>query len=297
MYSFDCIICFICVLEGKRLCERAKRNQTEASFNPAARALQHGRHTEQDGKEQVGDFDAFLSYVYALLDGSIDNARYEDCCRTLMGSSSFMLFTMDKLVSQMLKQLQNMASDENSAELQRMFTEVSAVPDPIVPSEYFSKVKHAIDGDDIYRMQFHCGVLRATPPTPHTPDTPQGSTETSADKIWTPSPRVRRTDPCPWLVKPKLFMEYLGDLDSGNTEEDGEDGTPVGTPADSHDNVEEEKNNKLDKKRKLSITESTEDMVKKPRREEEMDDDDDDVIEMNDTPEEEEKDEVDMQVE
>lgn len=47
----------------------------------------------------------FLTALYGIIDGSLDNSKFEDECRLLMGTGSYLLFTMDKLVSSCVKQL------------------------------------------------------------------------------------------------------------------------------------------------------------------------------------------------
>jgi paired amphipathic helix protein Sin3a len=105
--------------KAHELCEKAKRNRHRRMINPAARALDHARATNEDesGKEKMGDYQAYLSKLYGLVDGSIDNTKYEDSCRSLMGSISYFLFTMDKLISLVLKQMQHLATDETCQEL------------------------------------------------------------------------------------------------------------------------------------------------------------------------------------
>jgi histone deacetylase complex regulatory component SIN3 len=106
--------------QARDLCERAKRNRNRRIINPAARALAHAHHMQnhEETINQTGDYEAFISKLYALIDNSIDTTRYEDCCRSLMGSSSYFLFTLDKLVQQLLKQMQHLANDDMCQALQ-----------------------------------------------------------------------------------------------------------------------------------------------------------------------------------
>merc|ERR1712046_390966 len=56
-------------------------------------------------------YDAYLSLVYALLDGGVGGAeggKYEDRVRCLLGHGGYELATMDKLISHILKNLQTM---------------------------------------------------------------------------------------------------------------------------------------------------------------------------------------------
>lgn len=47
----------------------------------------------------------FMSALYNLLDGSADNARFEDDCRAIIGNQSYVLFTLDKLIYKLVKQV------------------------------------------------------------------------------------------------------------------------------------------------------------------------------------------------
>ena len=82
-----------------------------------------GRHIEKltyDGDPEEGQkrYAAFLSLVYSLLDVShgsceaSEGGKYEDRVRCLLGNNAYELTTMDKLISHILKNLQNMANDE-----------------------------------------------------------------------------------------------------------------------------------------------------------------------------------------
>lgn len=46
-----------------------------------------------------------MSGLYNLLDGSSDNARFEDDCRAIIGNQSYVLFTLDKLIYKLVKQV------------------------------------------------------------------------------------------------------------------------------------------------------------------------------------------------
>jgi histone deacetylase complex regulatory component SIN3 len=48
----------------------------------------------------------------SFVEGSMDATRYEDGCRQLMGNKAYLLYTLDKVVANILKQLHNMVSEE-----------------------------------------------------------------------------------------------------------------------------------------------------------------------------------------
>lgn len=63
----------------------------------------------------------FLGQVYALVEGSMEQNRFEDFCRTTLGNKAYVLYTLDKIVGQLVKHLQAMANDENVNKLIGLF--------------------------------------------------------------------------------------------------------------------------------------------------------------------------------
>ena len=59
----------------------------------------------------------FLRLLFQLLCGSLDQGKYEDDCRAVLGANSFVLFTLDKLVYKLVKQLQALLADDTASKL------------------------------------------------------------------------------------------------------------------------------------------------------------------------------------
>ncbi|KUF97496.1 hypothetical protein AM588_10009571 [Phytophthora nicotianae] len=222
------------------LCEKAKRNRNRRTINPAARALAHAHHSlSASPTEKTGDYQAFVSKLYSLIDGSVDNSKYEDSCRSLMGSTSYFLFTMDKLVTQVLKQMQHLANDDTCQELTKAFAEIQGEPKPSVDpvgaetkaTAYLNKTKAIFEGEGAFRIEFKPGVLRKTPLEARGGSTPSGASEPF--KIWAPSPRVKAPEASKWLIEPELAIEYLGSMDEDGDDDDDDDESPSATPVDT----------------------------------------------------------------
>eukprot|EP00656_Telonema_subtile_P051328 TRINITY_DN6873_c0_g1_i2.p1 TRINITY_DN6873_c0_g1~~TRINITY_DN6873_c0_g1_i2.p1 ORF type:complete len:777 (+),score=256.76 TRINITY_DN6873_c0_g1_i2:655-2985(+) len=63
---------------------------------------------------QAGDpFQAFLSILLAMLRGQVDITKYEDECRTLLGTYSYKLFTLDKLIPRFIKETNTLIQSEH----------------------------------------------------------------------------------------------------------------------------------------------------------------------------------------
>lgn len=55
-----------------------------------------------------------MSALRSLLDGSSDNMKFEDDCRSIIGTQSYVLFTLDKLIYKLVKQARFLSSVEVS---------------------------------------------------------------------------------------------------------------------------------------------------------------------------------------
>eukprot|EP00657_Telonema_sp_P-1_P001375 TRINITY_DN1331_c0_g1_i1.p1 TRINITY_DN1331_c0_g1~~TRINITY_DN1331_c0_g1_i1.p1 ORF type:complete len:298 (-),score=124.28 TRINITY_DN1331_c0_g1_i1:104-997(-) len=58
-------------------------------------------------------FQAFLSILLAMLRGQVDITKYEDECRTLLGTYSYKLFTLDKLIPRFIKETNTLLQNEH----------------------------------------------------------------------------------------------------------------------------------------------------------------------------------------
>ncbi|RHZ02813.1 hypothetical protein DYB26_011645, partial [Aphanomyces astaci] len=203
--------------QARELCEKAKRNRNRRTINPAAAMLAHAHHVAEVDT-QTGDYEAFMSKLYALIDQSIESPRYEDCCRSLMGSSSYFLFTMDKLVTLLLKQMQHMATDDACQKLAALYQ--SQLESPLEKGAYFTAAKPIFDdeGEGAFWMEFASGVLRKTPLA--SPSNNPGVDKKATTQLWAPSPRTKHTEPSKWLVEPHLSVEYLGSVEDDSNKDD-----------------------------------------------------------------------------
>ncbi|XP_052196269.1 paired amphipathic helix protein Sin3-like 2 isoform X2 [Diospyros lotus] len=96
----------------------------------------------------------FMSALYNLLDGSADNAKFEDDCRAIIGNQSYVLFTLDKLIYKLVKQLQTVAADETDNKLLQLYEyEKSRMRENYVDSVYYGNVHVVLHDENIYRIE------------------------------------------------------------------------------------------------------------------------------------------------
>ncbi|XP_022740685.1 paired amphipathic helix protein Sin3-like 2 isoform X3 [Durio zibethinus] len=96
----------------------------------------------------------FMSALYSLLDGSADNAKFEDECRAIIGNQSYVLFTLDKLIYKLVKQLQAVAADEMDNKLLQLFEyEKSRKHGKTMDSVYYENARVLLQEENIYRLK------------------------------------------------------------------------------------------------------------------------------------------------
>ncbi|XP_009765634.1 paired amphipathic helix protein Sin3-like 3 isoform X1 [Nicotiana sylvestris] len=95
----------------------------------------------------------FMSALYNLLDGSSDNAKFEDDCRAIIGAQSYLLFTLDKLIYKIVKQLQTIATDELESKLLQLYAyETSRKSSTFSDVVYHENVRVLLHEESIYRI-------------------------------------------------------------------------------------------------------------------------------------------------
>ncbi|KAK1440829.1 hypothetical protein QVD17_06661 [Tagetes erecta] len=108
-------------------------------------------------------YSRFMSALYNLLDGSTDNAKFEDDCRAILGNQSYVLFTLDKLIYKLVKQLQNAVDDEVDNKLLQLYEyERLRKPEKFIDSVYYENAHNLLHEENIYRFQFLSGPCRLT---------------------------------------------------------------------------------------------------------------------------------------
>lgn len=100
-------------------------------------------------------YSSFMNSLYHLLDGTSDNAKFEDDCRAILGNQSYVLFTLDKLICKLVKQLQAVATDEMDYKLLQLHKyEKSRKHGKFIDSVYHDNIRVILSEENIYRFEF-----------------------------------------------------------------------------------------------------------------------------------------------
>ncbi|XP_053386924.1 LOW QUALITY PROTEIN: paired amphipathic helix protein Sin3a-like [Mercenaria mercenaria] len=101
------------VAEEEALCRKDRKEST-------AVALRLKAPSEIEPDEY---FPYFLDMIKNVLDGNLESSSYEDQLREMYGIHAYIAFTMDKLVQNIVRQLQHIVSDDNCVKVTEMFHE------------------------------------------------------------------------------------------------------------------------------------------------------------------------------
>jgi hypothetical protein len=121
----------------------------------SAEALNRASELQRIRDECKGDmYLAFISCLRQLIDGKMEASAYEDVLRTLLGTNAYSLFTLHKVISQALKQLQMLLVEEASQTLLELYTyeRCRALPGSLSEGTYRSNARMVLEGDDCFCM-------------------------------------------------------------------------------------------------------------------------------------------------
>lgn len=113
--------------------------------------------------EVIEYYPAFMEMVRNLLDGNIDSSQYEDQLRDMFTIHAYIAFTMDRLVTNIVRQLQHVVQDELCSQLLQCYMDeeknsatggqlLSAVKRQQQEMNYQRKVEQLIAEDNCFKV-------------------------------------------------------------------------------------------------------------------------------------------------
>ncbi|GER32298.1 paired amphipathic helix protein Sin3 [Striga asiatica] len=107
-----------------------------------------------NGANQTDSYAGFKNALRSLLNGSFDNAKFEDECRAIFGAQSYVLFTLGKLMHKLVKQLQTIASDEMDNKLLQLYSYERSRNTKLFSDEvYHVNARFLLPNDNLYRIE------------------------------------------------------------------------------------------------------------------------------------------------
>jgi len=144
--SFYCLMRFYQILY-----ERLKKAKAvmETHVDDAAARRMKFSPTPSETEEKL-DYDWVKNTVYALINNEIDISAYEDDLRKAMGTEAYSLFTVDKLLSQMVKLLQGMVNDPNTLRIASLYLAYRDILTTRAAVDSYEKECRTIVGDAMH---------------------------------------------------------------------------------------------------------------------------------------------------
>ncbi|KAI3479200.1 hypothetical protein L1887_58789 [Cichorium endivia] len=100
--------------------KRQKRNRSGKTHRPSLCDLNTKNEYDADNY-----FIGLIDMVKQLLDGNLDSNQFEDQLREMFGIHAYVSFTLDKVVQNIVRQLQHIVCEESSVQATELFLEAS----------------------------------------------------------------------------------------------------------------------------------------------------------------------------
>jgi paired amphipathic helix protein Sin3a len=165
----------------------------DTSFGPTRSASDEAKEQQLRSRDLYFEF---LKSIYGVLSESVEQANYEDLCRSLMGAStaSYMLFTLDKLIRNVVRSVNNICSEDVNITLMELYDyEMNGTS--IFHKRYERNAKIVISND----MQEHLFIISCKGGI-LAPDAPKGGAH--GPGVWQES--------MPWQRIPQMGFELIG---------------------------------------------------------------------------------------
>lgn len=150
--------------------------------------------TNQDDIEVEDYFPVFVDMIKQLLDGNLDSNQYEDMLRDMFGIYAYVAFTMDKVVQNIVRQLQHMVGDEISQHCTDLFLEESksnATGGPCATAQsrasqeanYLKRAEQLLEDENCYKATIYKNESKLTIALLDT-DSPEASDNEDSEEKW-----------------------------------------------------------------------------------------------------------------
>lgn len=177
IYTFFCNTAFYCffrlyqmmyerLAKLKRLDEEM-RNNPDKGKKMNSIALELGLYSNRfdDVDTSNGYYNALLDLIDRLFDGDIDQTMFEEKARYLFATEVYVLFTIDKLVHSIIKQMQVVTMEEKCVELVELLRSDQNRDTTSSQSiaSYRQRAERIVDDDEnLYRINFNTETHRMT---------------------------------------------------------------------------------------------------------------------------------------
>lgn len=137
-----------------RLCSAKALAADKSRKNWAPSVLDAPKIETEEDRKKKNPYEYLVNCMYSLLDGALDPVKFEDDCRELFGVSSYFLFTMEKLIYQVTKNLSAIMATPRCTKLLAFFKYEQARPNGHSEAIYQSNVLELLGESRAFRFTF-----------------------------------------------------------------------------------------------------------------------------------------------
>ncbi|KAJ3385626.1 Transcriptional regulatory protein sin3 [Entophlyctis sp. JEL0112] len=145
----------------KELSQQFSKNPPSymSTLNPVAVSLglQNADSLDAAQPKSKDRYTDFIRCVHELFESKIDSVEFEDRTRALFGTSAYISYTIDKLVQQIVKQIQVIVQDAASMDLVELYFRDRDKPVSTARQEsiYRLNAERLCEDDNLYRLDYH----------------------------------------------------------------------------------------------------------------------------------------------
>jgi paired amphipathic helix protein Sin3a len=115
---------------------------------------------KKDSEEAKAMHAEFMKMADSLIEGTMDPSTYEDDCRALLGTNSYQLFTLDKLVQKLVRQALTCLTEDQTHRLIDLWKYENSRSVNVVDSVYYANARVVIGDEPTVRFECTQGDTR-----------------------------------------------------------------------------------------------------------------------------------------
>ncbi|KAI8353986.1 hypothetical protein BD560DRAFT_408082 [Blakeslea trispora] len=109
-----------------------------------------------------GYYEAAIELMDRFFKGDCDQNTFEENLRYLFGIDAYIMFTIDKLLQALIKQIQIVSMDKKSIQLLKFYQEYKHKSDSVAIADYHEHVTDLLGTDDMYQMDLDQETQKVT---------------------------------------------------------------------------------------------------------------------------------------
>jgi paired amphipathic helix protein Sin3a len=120
----------------------------------AARERAAAERERLEAEAKKDRYKEFIKMLYSFVAGTLEQNKYEDEMRDLLGIQAFPLYTLDKLVVQLVKQIQSILSDEISGKLLALYAYEEARQSGFLENIYTANALEILGEERCFKIEY-----------------------------------------------------------------------------------------------------------------------------------------------